>query len=80
MAVKFMKHYVQDGPLKVKVYYWQFKDYLVIAAKEYGYSLQKIFADATNDTDVMTDYFDKSRVNIRPGHWAYEHVLKMVKL
>lgn len=78
MAIKFMKHYVQDGNLKVKVYYWKMGDYLMIAAKEYGYSLGRIFPDSVNDTDVMTDYFDKSRVKIPKDHWAYKQVLERV--
>lgn len=70
-SVKFMKHYVTDGRIKVKVSYSRTSyggvDKVTLYAKDYGHDLAKItgFADLyENNTDSMTDYFENGRVRI----------------
>lgn len=45
-----------------------------ISCKDYGHALYDVFGESAeykNDTDSMTDYFDKGRVYLRPGHPLY---------
>ena len=75
--IKFQKHYVTDGTTKVKVRYWinerSEKPSVEIYAKEYGYELDSLFGDLSfNNTDTMTDYFEKSHVKIHEGHPLYD--------
>lgn len=70
---RFMQHYVQRGDVKVRANYWIRPDgaVVVVSAKDYGYQLVDAFADdvqVTNDSDMMTDYFAKSRAVIPAGH------------
>jgi hypothetical protein len=44
--------------------------------KNYDRNLHKIFANAQNDTDTMTDYFENSRVTIFEGDKHYEAARK----
>lgn len=70
-TVKLMKHYVTDGVVKARVSYSFGKlinddrDCVTLYAKDYTDNLGTIFAsDYKNDTDMVTDYFDKGRVRI----------------
>lgn len=66
MSIKFMKHYVTDGALKARVHYSldnrvDGRKCVTIYAKDYG-PLGTVLAEGyKNDTDTMTDYFDKGR-------------------
>lgn len=71
-AIKFMKHYVTNGELKARVHY---SDATLISgevcvtlyAKDFksGHALGQMFDDEyENNTDMMTDYFEKGRVRI----------------
>lgn len=71
--VKFNQYNVQLGNVKVKVSYWQNSNLeIVIYAKDYGYELKDVLPDlAYNGSDVMIDYFEKSRAVIPVGHPLY---------
>ena len=70
--IRLMKHYVTNGTAKARVRYSRAtlttgRDCVTIYAKDYGHDLGAVFADSgdyQNDTDLMTDYFDKGRVRI----------------
>ena len=73
--VKMMKFYVTNGVEKAKVFYSRAtlvdgRDCVTLYAKDYDGALGRIFADQTdpyeNNTDAMTDYFEKGRVRIFP--------------
>lgn len=86
--IKFQKHYVTDGAAKVRVFYSDgqvyardengkqvLRDCVSLYDKDYGHGLRALFADQyQNDTDTMTDYFDKGRVRFFPGHPFYDLV------
>jgi hypothetical protein len=75
--IRFLQHFVTNGVDKVKVYYYgsvNKKNELVqieVYAKEYSGDLTKIFPNVINDTDIMTDYFEKDRVKFDSSskHW-----------
>ena len=46
---------------------------VTIYSKDYGHTLGNLIDDSyINDTDSMTDYFDKGRVVLFEGHDLYE--------
>lgn len=83
-TVKFQKHYVTNGQIKARVHYSAFKmtttgqDCVTLYAKSFddGRKLAEIFVDGyENNTDSMTDYFEKGRVRILAGESLYEAAL-----
>lgn len=80
--IRFMKHYVTDGTVKARVWYSknfnaQMEPIVTLYAKDYSRELDQIFPDMfENDTDSMTDYFQKSRVRIPASHPLYAEAMK----
>ena len=78
--IRLMKHYVTDGQIKARVWYSRAtlingRDCVTIYAKDYTRELGAIFAqdpNYQNDTDIMTDYFDKGRVRIYADNPLWE--------
>ena len=72
-AIRFMKFAVTKGEMSVKVTYHMSvrndKTCVVIYERDYGYDLGKILPGVyTNDTDIMTDYFDHGKAVLFPEH------------
>jgi hypothetical protein len=67
-VIKFNKFNVTNGTDKAKVHYsldnrFDGRACVTIYAKDYDRALGQIFdGEYTNNTDTMTDYFDKGRV------------------
>ena len=83
--VKFKKFYVTDGTVKAKIHYsldncgnprdQDRKKCVTLYEKDYERNLGIIFPEIyANDTDYMTDYFDKGRVIIFEDHPLYNEV------
>lgn len=84
--VRFLQYSVTNGVDKVKVRYLASYDnneiiYITIYADSYAGDLTKIFPNVINNTDIMTDYFERDRVVIKKDseHWkackaAYDKV------
>jgi len=76
--IKFMKHYVTNGVAKARCLYSHFKTLsegrscVTIYEKNYARNLLKIFTDAKNNSDGMTDYFENSHVRIYEDSPLYE--------
>ena len=71
MTIKVKKYYVQKDNYKCKVIYslgnlnsQPNRDCITLYAKTYDDNLSKIFNNAENESDMMTDYFEKDRVRI----------------
>lgn len=82
--VKFQKHYVTNGTAKARVTYSAFRmvttgqECVTLYAKRHqdGDALFEILGDSyENDTDSMTDYFEKGRARILAGTPLYEQAL-----
>lgn len=80
--IKLMKHYVTDGKIKAKVFYSaailinDTRRCVTIYAKDYSDDLQKIFGNEyQNDTDMMTDYFEKGKVRIFESNKLFDSAL-----
>ena len=82
--IKFQKHYVTNGSVKARVHYSAFRmvttgqQCVTLYAKNYadGNLLSEIFSDGyENNTDTMTDYFEKGRVRILADHPLYEQAI-----
>jgi hypothetical protein len=77
MTIKFNKHHVTDGTIKARVWYSldnriDGRKCVTLYSKDYGYDLGKLLADCyQNDTDMMTDYFDKGRAVLFEDHELY---------
>ncbi len=78
--IRFMKHYVTNGQVKARVFYSAFK--MVSTGEECVTLYAKCFRDGRvlaeiigegyeNNTDSMTDYFEKGRVRIMPDSPLY---------
>jgi hypothetical protein len=83
--IKFNKYCVTDGTTKARVFYsnTQMTDgrqCVTLYAKDYDRRLGKIFAESyQNETDGMTDYFDKGLVRIFPDNPMYADALARCK-
>lgn len=69
--IKFNKFNVTNGTEKARVFYSldnraDGRKCVTLYSKDYGHSLGRVFEGSAgayqNDTDLMTDYFDKGRV------------------
>lgn len=75
--VKFLLHYVTNGTTKARVQYSldnhvSERPCVTLYAKNYDRSLGKVFSEGyVNDSDLMTDYFDKGRVRLFEDHPLY---------
>lgn len=80
-TIKFLKHCVTDGTTRARVDYSNGvlidgSKPVTLYARDYGHALGQIFAGLyQNDSDLMTDYFDKGHVRIPVGHPLYAAAL-----
>ena len=80
IPIKFNKHCIVNTVTKTKarVYYSldnriDGRKCVTIYAKDYDRKLGAIFEhEYKNDTDIMTDYFDKGKVVLFKGHELYQ--------
>lgn len=77
-AVKFNRHYVTNGAVKARVFYSldnriDGRKAVTLYAKDYSDNLAAVFTgtEYRNDTDMMADYFEKSRVVLFADHPHY---------
>lgn len=72
--IRFNRYHVTNGQTKARVWYSvdnriDGKRCVTIYAKDHSDNLDKIFGSAVqNNTDIMTDYFEKSRVVLFVDH------------
>lgn len=75
--MKFNKHHVTNGTIKVKVSYHldnraDKRQCVTMYAKDYDRNLGVLFPEQyVNNTDSMTDYFEKGRVVLFDDHPHY---------
>lgn len=75
--VKFNRYHVTNGTQKARVFYSldnraDDRKCVTLYAKDYGRQLGEIFPDNyENDSNPMTDYFDKGRVRLFEDHPLY---------
>lgn len=75
--VKFNKYYVTNGTHKARVYYsvdnrTDGRECVTIYAKDYCNSLHLIISDGyINNSDSVTDYFERGRVVLFSDHPLY---------
>jgi hypothetical protein len=85
MKIEFKKHFVKNTETKAKcrVHYSHCtlingRKAITLYAKSYSDKLYPVMGDAIeNDTDMMTDYFEKDRFRIYEGDELYETALKL---
>jgi hypothetical protein len=75
-VVKFGLYAVNNGTHKARVQYSldghiSGRPCVTVRCKDYGHALEKIFSDAVNHSDGMTDYFETSKVRLFPEHPLY---------
>ncbi len=86
MNIKFNKHYVTDGVIKVKCTYSAFRtnkgqDVVRLYAKDYRNNLRSIFFEEYEDnTDLRSDYFETGQVTLYPNHPLYAAALERCQL
>lgn len=77
MSLRFNLHHVTNGTIKARVHYsldsrTDGRKCVTIYAKDYTGELGQLFTgEYQNNTDTMTDYFDKGKVNLFEGHALY---------
>ena len=75
--VKFNRYFVTDGTTKARVHYSldnriDGRKCVTMYAKDYSDNLGKVLADAyRNETDLLTDYFDKGKAVLFEGNPLY---------
>lgn len=80
--IKFNKYHVTNGEIKARVFYCvgnriDGRACVTLYARDYDRKLGKIFnSEYKNDTDSMTDYFDKGNVVLFSDHPLYKIALK----
>lgn len=68
--IKFNKYHVTNGSIKAKIYYsvdnrMDGRKCVTLYAKDYGRELESLFyGEYVNNSDSMTDYFEKGRVTL----------------
>lgn len=77
MTVKFNKFHVAANGVKARVWYSLDNrpdaPCVTLYARDYTRELGEIFSsEYQNDTEIMTDYFDKGRVVLYPNHPLYQ--------
>ena len=79
--LKFLKYAIKDKMgKKVRVRYYKGELYnypkgtITVMAKDYGSQLPKEL-NVKNETDFMTDYFDKDHIRVLPDNPLYDAVL-----
>ena len=83
--IKFNKFHVTNGTDKVKVHYsldgrTDGQKCVTIYSKEYGHTLGYIIPqNYRNESDMMTDYFEKGRVNLFEGDELYSEARNRVE-
>ncbi len=75
--VRFYRYYVTNGAVKARIWYSldnhvSGRPVVTLYSKDYGYGLGAIIPQGyKNDTDGMTDYFDKGLVRLFEDHPLY---------
>lgn len=83
--MKFNRYHVTDGTTKARCFYsldnrTDGRSCVTIYARDYGSGLGRMFADAYhNDSDSMTDYFEKGRVVLFEDHPLYKQARAAVE-
>jgi hypothetical protein len=83
--ITFNKHNVTNGTKKARVFYsingrTDGRNCVTIYAKDLTANLKAIFADAVNSTEVNTDYFETSKINLFETSPFYAAALERAKL
>lgn len=84
-TVKFQKYYVTNGVVKARVSYSLThlntgETCVTLYANDYSGDLSKVFPNGyQNNTDIMTDYFEKGKVRIMFGTPLYNAALSRVR-
>ena len=75
--LKFNKHHVTDGTTKARVFYSLDNRIdglkcVTLYAKDYSNALDKLLSNSyRNETDLITDYFEKGRAVLFEDHPLY---------
>ena len=83
--IKFRKHYVTNGVDKARVRYSMDnridgRKCVTIYDKDYGRALGRVLKNGyKNETDSMTDYFDKGHVNLFEDSKYYVEARKVAE-
>lgn len=85
--VRFLMYKVVKGEKSCKVWYSYSnyehkgvqKEYIKIYEEGYSNNLNEIFPNVVNNSDSMTDYFEKSRVTIEKDSPYWEKAFEMVE-
>lgn len=83
--ITFNKHNVTNGTKKARVFYsingrTDGRNCVTIYAKDLTANLKAIFADAVNNTEVNTDYFETSKITLFETSLFYAAALERAKL
>lgn len=76
--IKFQQYYVESNKVKARIHYsldnrTDKRKCVTLYAEEYGRTLGYIFQEEyKNETDSMTDYFDKGNVVLFEDHPLYK--------
>lgn len=76
--IKFNKYCVTNGKVKARVFYsldnrTDGRKCVTLYAKDYDDALGVLFGDQyKNDTEIMTDYFEKGRAVLFENHPLYK--------
>lgn len=71
-GIRFLQNGIKvDGGRLISCWYDLNGDEVTIFAKEYGGQLPREYFEVQNDTDSMTDYFDKDHTTLTPSHPLY---------
>jgi len=85
--IKFLKHSIKFDNQKTRVWYHKGnytkesklpQGTITIYAKDYGAKFPKEF-NIENNSDMMTDYFEKSRVRLTPKNKYWKNANKFLK-
>ena len=77
--VKILKKGIRKGEDYCPCCYWLNRDYsITIISKHYNTHIPREVGDVRNDSDSMTDYFEKDSCVLHPGDKYYDKVLSQL--
>jgi hypothetical protein len=75
-TIKFKQNYIQQEDRKYKVWYSLDENGITICGRNYERFRGLEGLEVKNDSDIMTDYFDNSRIRIRKDDKYFNEALK----
>lgn len=78
--MRILKNGIRKGEDYIPCYYWLNRDNsITVYARDYSKHLPRELGDIKNDSDSMTDYFEKDSCELNPGDKHYDKIFSIIQ-